>query len=738
MLNTKPVIVFMGTYPPRECGIATFNQDLLNASRKVLENKVKCLVVAFNRSANETRTYPSEVAWTIDQNDTLAHENLAREFNSNHSISGVVLQHEYGIYGGEDGENILKFIENYKKPLIVTLHTVLPDPTVKMKDITRRVIEKATRIVVLTQNSKNLLESIYPESEGKVYVIPHGVHATSFSGTEESKRKLNLKNRTILSTFGLLSRGKGIEYVIQSLPKVIKEHPEVTYLVLGETHPIVRRNEGEKYRRSLIKLVDRLGLNRHVIFYDEYLTLADLINFLKATDIYISTSINPNQAVSGTLSYALGTGRAVVSTSFPQALEIITPENGRLVPLKDPRSFSEALNDLLSDSERLSLMHKNAYESTREMLWENVAKQYYDLLALSIFPPINLWHLKKMTDQFGLFQFSKHSAPLKKFGYTLDDNARALIACNLIIKNKFPLQVRRLIEIYLNFIETCQLPNGKFVNYISHKDKRPTSQNHTEDIEEANSRAIWGLSEIVNEKYLGKKTREKCKQILLKTFPNLKDFKHARSNAFLIKALSNLLTVFPKEKQLLMSQIEQCANFLMEIFTKNSSHDWMWFETQLGYNNAILPEGLFIAWDILRNKKYLKTAKQSLQFLIEKTFTGNMYLPIGHSDWYKKDGKRSNFDQQPEDPASMIIALATAYKITHNEAYRNLAYKCFSWFLGNNVLGKPVYNFLTGGAYDGLHPDRVNQNQGAEALVSYLLARTKVEELKNYANSANS
>jgi len=315
----------MGTYPPRACGIATFTQDLLRSSRKFLGKDISCKVATTNLSPLDHHTYPPEVKWEIAQENQQEYQDLATTLDNNPLISGVIVQHEYGIYGGQEGEYLLSFIENCHKPLLVTLHTVLPNPSPKMKEVTSRIIKRADTIVVLTQSSRKILIDTYPFSLDKIYVIPHGIHYTEFSTTQKAKKKLKLSSSTVLSTFGLLSRGKGIEYVIKALPKIVKKHPSILYLILGETHPAVRREEGEKYRLELAQLVSDLELKKHVKFYAQYLNLDDLLEFLQATDIYISTSINPNQAVSGTLSYALGSGRAVVSTTFSQAKEIITP-----------------------------------------------------------------------------------------------------------------------------------------------------------------------------------------------------------------------------------------------------------------------------------------------------------------------------------------------------------------------------------------------------------------------------
>lgn len=719
----------MGTYPPRECGIATFNQDLFNSSQKYLGDIVACRVAAMNFSTLDTYIYPNEVEWTIDQDNIEEYKNLAFKFNSDPLVTGVIIQHEYGIYGGVDGENILSFVENCKKPIVVTLHTVLPTPTETMKDVTSRIITQAKTIIVLTENSKKILEDLYPHATGKVHVIPHGVHATEFEETTNAKKKLNLKEKTILSTFGLLSRGKGIEYVIRSLPKVIKEHPDVLYLILGETHPVVRRNEGESYRKELASLVTELNLKNHVKFYDQYLTLTDLIEFLKATDVYISTSINPNQAVSGTLSYALGTGRAVISTEFAQAKEIVTKDSGRLVPFMNEGAYSGALLELLANKEELKQMHKAAYKQTRPMLWSSVANQYSKLLTQNILPNINLTHLKEMTDNFGLFQFAEFAKPNKEFGYTLDDNARALVVCSWLDSKTYP-EVRSLAKIYLNFIAKCQLDDGSFVNYLEHPNHTPTDQNKKEDLTDATARTMWALSEVLISKHSTSAEKDVAKNIFMKALPNIKFTEHPRASAFMIKALANILEPLPETRKLAQEQITAHADFLLGKLEKNSNSKWQWFESALTYNNAVLSEALLIAGGALNNSKYKTKGIATLDFLIDKTFSQNHYIPIGHSHWYKDSEKRSHFDQQPEDPASMILALSTAHDVTDNEKYKKLMSVCFSWFLGNNILEKALYNSENGGCFDGLHPDRVNQNQGAESLVSYLLARITITKIK--------
>lgn len=729
MAKKKPTIVFLSTYPPRECGIATFTQDLVRYSQKILGPDVICKVAALNVSPLDTYIYPPEVAWKIDQNSKKDYLNLANEVNNDNHISGVIIQHEYGIFGGEEGENVLYFMEKCKKPILTTLHTALPQPSPKMKAVTARVINLSRSIVVLTKSSKEIIEKVYPESCGKISIIPHGIHPIGFSFQKKSKAKLELNNHIILSTFGLLSRGKGIEYVIQALPSVIKKYPSVMYLILGETHPIIRRNEGEEYRLELAQLVTKLGLEKHVKFYDQYLSLPDLLEFLQATDIYISTSINPNQAVSGTLSYALGAGRAVISTEFAQAKEIITSDIGRLIPIKDSHALTLALLDLLSDEERLEKMDRNAYDKTRSMLWSNVAKEYTNLLMRTIVPVINVEHLYAMTDAVGLFQFAIFAAPNKDFGYTLDDNARALIICNWLVGQKNDPKLQALIHTYLIFMKRCQDKDGSFINYVGFGDAVPTEQNNEEDLEETHARAMWSLSEIISNNHIPLDQRNMAKEMFLLSLKKGAKLSHLRAKAFAIKAYSLAQKVLPQQRAILLEYIKTYADSLVEALKENSFKSWLWFEKDLNYNNGLLSESLLISGQTLKNSVYTDKGLQSLQFLIGKTFSPDMYMPIGHSHWYKNQETRSQYDQQPEDPASMILALSCAYAQTHSEEYKNLARKCFSWFLGNNSLNQSLYNEKTGGCYDGLHPDRVNLNQGAESLISYLMSNYTISHL---------
>lgn len=697
--------------------------------------EIACKVAAINLSPLDTHLYPAEVAWELAQNNQAEYQALAQTFNQDPLIRGIIIQHEYGIYGGVDGQFLLDFMQACQKPMVLTLHTVLPNPTPNMHSVTQALIRLAQNVVVLTHSSQLILEKLYPDSGGKTEIIPHGIHPTPFTTTTTAKKKLEIKATTVLTTFGLLSRGKGIEYVIKSLPAVIKKHPDLIYLVLGETHPVIRRQEGESYRQELAELVTSLHLEKQVKFYDQYLSLSDLLDFLKATDIYISTSINPNQAVSGTLSYALGTGRAVISTEFAQAKEIITPHTGRLVPIKNHRAFSTALNQLLASPAELSAMHQQAYHSTRPMLWSNVASTYVQLLIRTIPPPLNMLHLRAMTDHIGLFQFAQLTEPNKAFGYTLDDNARALIVCSWLSSSQPDLLP--LTETYLRFIERCQLADGSFSNYIAHDSLAFTHQNQAEDLEDSLARAIWALSEVIVNTTLPPTFRTRALALFTRALPHTKHLHHLRSTALIIKAFCLIGLARPEYRAELTADVTQKTEWLLEHLQTHATEAWYWFDTYLSYNNGILPEALVLAGQLTGNQSFLDQGLRSMRFLIETTIAGTMYQPIGHQRWYHQGAERSWYDQQPEEPTATILALVSLYQITHDEEYKRLAMVCFSWFLGNNSLHQQLYSFQNGGCYDGLHPDRVNLNQGAESQVSYLLSRLAVSALYPHENSRN-
>lgn len=730
----KPELVFLGTYPPRECGIATFTQDLVNSCRQLLGDRLECKVAALNYSDVETKNYPSEVFFQLDQNSKDDFKSLALKVNKG-DTQAVIIQHEYGIYGGSGGNNLLSFVNNCKKPMVITLHTVLEEMSPIVKRVTKSLISKSTVSVVLTQTSKDILIKQFPMYAKKIVVIPHGIHPVLFRTPEIFKKRLNLSDKLLLTTFGFLSPGKGIEYVINSLPQIVQEFPNLLYLVIGETHPVLRRHEGEKYRLSLEKLVRQNSLENNVKFIDRYLSVNELLDYLRATDIYIATSTNPSQAVSGTFSYALGAGRAVISTNFMQAKEYLG-DAGILVPIKSPEAYTKAILTLCRDSKLRAKMHLKSYHKTRSMLWSNVAHDYLSLVEtitnkhpknLYLVPELNTKHLRRMTDSFGLFQFAQGDEPNPAFGYATDDNARALIFTleYLAGHGKNPV-IARLVSKYAKFVLERQDEDGSFINLVS-ADHKPIVENHEQRWGDVFGRSLLALSFLATSQCVSKDLNQKALAAWRKAFPNLDKVSHLRAHAFCLKALCRMYQAAPSLENL--QKIRRHADILVGSYFAHRSGAWQWYENSLYYANGILPDSLFTAYQVTHDYIYKKVALSTLEFLIRKTFSGGVYVAIGQHNWHKKGGvRRSLFDQQPEDPYATLGALVSGFLVTKRSKYARLAEKCFSWFLGNNITGVSLYDFTDGGVYDGITQLGVNKNKGAESLISYLLARNLIEE----------
>ena len=474
--QNKSWIVCLATFPPRQCGIATFTTDLTNAIDQIFGPSVKSKIIAMNPTEVSHLPYSDKVIWKICQLREEDYVNAANKLNRLKNVKLVSIQHEFGIFGGEYGSHLLLFLKKLQKPVVVTFHSVLPAPDEKMRDIVQAIMKYSRGIIVMTNSSREILKKDYGLDPERIQVIPHGIHHVSYRTSGRVKSVLGFSGKIILSTFGFLSPGKGIEYVIKALPKVVEKFPNIRFLIAGVTHPTVLGQEGETYRNFLIKKVRQLGLSNYVSFYNTYFDVNKLLQFLEATDVYLSASLNSNQAVSGTLSYALGSGRPVISTAFAQAKQDITSEVGILIDFKNPQAFTDAIIKLISNNELCLQMGKNAYFRTRHMTWENVAYSYMKyfsqfapelILGQKKFPPIKLDHFAKLTDDFGIIQFAKLTEPDLFFGYTVDDNARALIAIILHYKKFRTNSALKLASIYLNFIYQVAKPDGYFYNYVN-------------------------------------------------------------------------------------------------------------------------------------------------------------------------------------------------------------------------------------------------------------------------------
>ncbi len=733
-LTKNSKICFLSNFPPKECGIATFTKDLVYAMNKKYNPLLKSKVIALNE--NESfYNYDNRVIMQVNKDDIEDYITTAKKINDSKDIKLVCIQHEFGLFGGEHGSHLIYFLEKIEKPVITTFHSILPSPDEKRKNIVKSIASRSAAIIVMANTAVDILNKDYNIERSKIHVVYHGIPNVAFYPSNLFKKKLKLNNRTVLSTFGLLSRGKGIEYMIQALPKLVEKYPDILYLIIGETHPVIRKEEGEKYRNELIKLVNKLGLKNNVKFYNKYLTLQEIIYHLLATDIYICTNLDKNQIVSGTLSYALGCGKAIISTPSTYAKEILAGEKGILTEFENPKSFTKAIDKILSDKELKEKFERKTYSFSRQMTWQNIASRYLNVFNKVVqlreettkkYPIIKLNHLRNLTDNFACIQFSKNTIPDKTSGYTLDDNSRALIAVilhNSLFNSKHPLN---LAKIYLNFIEYAQEKNGNFKNNFNNEEEILNS--HSED---AFGRAIWALGYTLN-KTNNKEIRKKAKKIFEKSYEKIDTIISPRSKAFSILGLYYYHKKYENEKNIL--KIKKLADSLLESYKKESADDWQWFERYLTYSNSKLPEALFLAYEITNNKKYLEIAEKTLHFLSDIVFIDDELLPIGQNGWFNKNGKRALFDQQPIDVSSMVQTYLIAYLLTQDKHYYEKAVLSFNWFLGRNYLKQMVYNETTGGCYDGLSKENINTNQGAESTISYLIARLMLEEIKKKGN----
>jgi glycosyltransferase involved in cell wall biosynthesis len=726
---------FLSNYPPKECGIATFTKDLSQAMDKRFNPKLKSKVVALN-GPEEIYNYNKRVILQIDKEDINHYIEIAKKINKREDIKIVSIQHEFGIFGGDYGCYLIPFLETIEKPVVVTFHSVLPNPDEPRRRVVQAIASKCSAIIVMAKIAIDILNNDYKVPRSKIFLVHHGIPSVEYKPNTEMKQRLKLGNKIVLSTFGLLSRGKGIEYMIQALPYLVKKYPNIVYLVMGETHPVVRNREGEIYRQELIDLVNKLGLKNNVKFYNKYLDLSEIIDYLVSSDVYICTNLERNQITSGTLTYAMGCGRAVVSTASIYAEEVLGENRGLVVDFKNPEAYAKAIDSILSNPQVKDSFEKNSYSFTRQMTWPNVAFTHLKIFNKIVklreemtekFPKIKLNHLQNMTDEYGLIQFANHTSPDKSSGYTLDDNSRALIF-SILHSELFNSKISGdLSKTYLKFLEKSQEKDGNFKN--NHKNQEELTNKYSED---SFGRAVWSLGYAI---YKSKNTelKQKARGILLKAFDRINSIESPRAMAFALTGLSYYHKDDDNQESLFL--IKKMADKLVEFYEKESSVDWEWFESVLSYANSKLPESLFLAYEVTKEVKYLEVAEKTLKFLSGIVFIGDEIYPIGQNGWYKREGKRAFFDQQPLDVSYMVQTFLTAYRITKNKEYYDKAVQSFNWFLGKNHLNQMIYDENTGGCYDGLGTHSVNLNQGAESTVSYLIARIFLEEQKRKNNA---
>ena len=753
---TKPLrIAIIGNYVPRLCGIATFTRDLVESlimKKGNLPPEAEAFVIAMNNQ-DKTYAYPAIVKEVIKETSRMDYLKAAKYINFSNT-DACILQHEFGIFGGESGRYILYLIQILEKPLIVTFHTVLKDPSPLEKKIVREISRKARYVVVMSTRAVDFLREIYRVPREKIKLILHGVPDLSTAQLGEFKQMLQFEKKRTLLTFGLLSRNKGIETVIKALPEVVKAYPEIMYIILGKTHPNVVEESGEEYRSSLKRMVESLRLRKHVYFDDRYISNEELFFYLTAVDIYITPYLNEAQITSGTLSYAIGAGAAVISTPYWHAEEILAEGRGRLFPFKDSAALGKILIELFRNPEKLELMREKAYQFGRKTTWPEIGSEYLGLISRlrkkqhtikvkeepiinpHLLPAMDLSHIRRLTDDTGIIQHAKYIIPNLKEGYCLDDNARALMMATMIFRQSKDREAAELISVYLGFIHYMQNEDGTFHNILGFgRDFKDLSGS-----DDAFGRAIWALGYFIrfapNREY-----KEIATQIFRKSIPVFRSIRSIRGIANSIAGISHFLSVYPEEGDL-WSTLQKMASSLVDEYKQSRKDDWHWFEPVLAYDNGIIPFSLFHAYKLLGDKKLLTIAKESMGFLEKVTFRDGRFSPVGSDGWYPEGKDRADFAQQPIDALAMILMYYQAFRVLKDKKYIPKLMNTFMWFLGENDLSIPVYDFETRGCRDGIESEGVSLNQGAESTICYVIAQQvvisahdiEVRDLKNAGN----
>ena len=771
-MNTNEILIIT-SFPPRKCGIATYSQDLMNAIEDKYADSFKIKVCALQK-LNVVLEYPHEVKYLLKTWLNEDYKRLAIEINADEAIKVIYLQHEFGLFEGNLGDYILDFLELVQKPVITTFHTVLANPNPERKILVQKITELSSRVIVMTHLSAKVLEKDYQILAKKIKVIPHGTHLIRPLPLNQGEA-VPFKGKTVISTFGLISAGKGIETALDALPKIIAKFPEVLYLIIGKTHPEVLKNEGEKYRNFLEEKVQELKLQNNVLFVNKYLELDVLLEYLQRTDIYFFTSKDPQQAVSGTLAYALSAGCPVISTPIPHSLELLDGA-GVNFDFENAQQLADATLMMLYSPKVMEEMRLNALHRISPTAWQNAAIAHIDMaknlldeahFQLSYkMPAINLAHINRMTTDFGMIQFAKIADPDLLSGYTLDDNARALIAIAQHFEIAGNFSDLPIISIYLKFILFCQQTDGSFLNYVT-TDKEFFEKNANENLEDANGRAIWALGEFLSLKQpLDAVLQAKVEAAFQKAIPTIHKLNSPRAIAFCIKGLyyyqqfkkdEAVLNLITKLADNLVSKYRGVstrsadgissenagANAGASVFggasgafgerlsvvsTKSASADWHWYEEYLTYANALLPEAMLLAGECTGNSLFKEIAHKTFDFLLKITFKNNQISVISNQSWHHKGKDKSKFGEQPIEIAYTILALERFYKESKNKMFLDKMKIAFNWFLGENHLHQIIYNPSTAGCYDGLEQYQVNLNQGAESAVSYLLSRLVMEK----------
>jgi len=738
-------IAFISSWLPRRCGIATFTSDLIEQTKLAAKGRLQPCVIAME--ASEPLQYSDDVRCVVHK-DRKKDYVAAADYINFSGMQLVSLQHEFGLFGGDAGTYITLLLKRLNVPVITTLHTILEHPDKHQRQVIADIADMSVRVIVMSRRALAMLRDIYGIDRDKVEFLPHGLPALDFSESDPFKRKLGFHDRKIILTFGLLSRNKGIEWAIRALPDVILSHPDILYLVLGATHPEVKKADGEEYRLFLRRLVKDLGLEGHVAFINRFVTDDELHHYLNAADYYLTPYLSREQITSGTLAFALGLGKAVISTPYWYAEELLADGRGVLVPFRDHKAIAAELSGLLDDPDACEAMRKRAFDFGRAMTWPRVGEGYWRLflshapdlivlkrvrpaptgkavpethISVADLPELRLDHFMRLTDDTGILQHAVHTVPDRRHGYCTDDNARALEAMVRLYKQRKDGVSLRLIEVYFAFLLHARGEHGAFNNFMSFE-RVFLAPVRSED---ATARAIEALGTLIA--WPPRPSLAKLARSLF-TDAVAADSFSLRGRAYEILGLVDYLRGFPDDTDM-RREMALAAEEIMRAFHATATSGWRWFENCLTYDNAILPHALFSASVALKNDTYRETAADACRFLVSETYAGGHFSFVGCHGWYPKGGEKAQFDQQPIDAASMVRMLRAAFDATGEAYYLELKRKAFDWFLGENDGHVALFDFASKGCFDGLTPDGVNANQGAESLIAYTLAHLSIEEV---------
>lgn len=738
-------VALVGSYVPRRCGIATFTSDLAEAIAQRYP-QVNAWSVAMNDRPEGYR-YPHRVQFEINQQRPGEYR-LAADFLNLSNIDVCCLQHEFGLFGGKQGNYILEMLRRLRMPIVTTLHTVLKDPDPDQLDVTRKLGEVSDRLVVMAERASQFLTDVYQIPREKITLIPHGIPDVPFADPNFYKDQFGVEGKKVILTFGLLSPNKGIENMIDALPAIVSRHPDVVYIVLGATHPGVMAHSGEDYRLGLQRRAKELGVEQHLEFVNKFVELDELVEFLGTADVYVTPYLNEAQITSGTLAYAMGTGKPTVSTPYWYAQEMLADGRGVLVPLQNPAALAEAINHLFDHETDRHAIRKRAYQYTRQMRWQDVAARYLDVFAdvrnqcnRSPRPSthsrslkqnaelleIKLDHLYMLTDDVGILHSAKSTVPDRRGGYRIEDNAAALIAVLLAhdhLNFTSGSQLDLLTGRYLSFLDYAfDDAMGMFREGLNY-DRTWVREGACED---AHARAIWALGEAVARcQTRGHMTL--AANLFQRALPGCDNLQYPHAWAYSLIGIHAYLRRFNGDSQARRIR-ENLAGRLYDRFSASATDDWPWLSDTVTYTAARLPHALLLSGRWMFNDEITQMALRSLDWLHTiQTSEAGQYSPIGSQGWFQRGSEKARFDQHPCEAQATIDASLEAYRVTGDSEWINRAHQAMSWFLGGNDLRLPLYDHTTGGCHDALHAHGANENQSAPATLAWLLSLLSLYE----------